>query len=79
MKYLRNPLSIRKLPNSALQSLVDKVTEKLLTWKGQLMQHSGCLTLIKTTLSAILVYMMTNLELLPWSIKALVKIMRAFL
>jgi hypothetical protein len=43
------------------------------------MQHSGCLTLIKTTLSAILVYMMTNLELLPWSIKALVKIMRAFL
>jgi hypothetical protein len=43
------------------------------------MQRSGQLTLIKTTLTAITVYLAISLGLPPWMIKALTKIMRAFL
>jgi hypothetical protein len=58
---------------------VDKVADKLPMWKGQLLQRTGRLTLIRTTLSAIPVFTTISLELLHWVIKALVKIMQAFL
>jgi hypothetical protein len=79
MKYLGIPLSLYKLPRLMLQPLVDRVTDRLPTWKGSLMHRSGDLTLIKTTLSAILVYTSIGIRLPPWLIKALQKIMKAFL
>jgi hypothetical protein len=79
MKYLGIPLSVKKLPKSAWQPLVDRVTDKLPIWKGNLMHRSGWLTLIKTPLTAIPVYTSINIGLPPWVIKALTKIMRAFL
>lgn len=43
------------------------------------MHHSGPLALIKSTLSAIPVHIAFNIKLPPWVIKALTKIMKAFL
>jgi hypothetical protein len=56
VKYLGMPLSVSKLPKTAWQPLVDRIVDRLLAWQGQLMHRSGCLTLIKTTLTATPVY-----------------------
>jgi hypothetical protein len=65
IKYLGAPISITKLLKSALQLLVDKMANKLPTWKGNLMNHSGHLALIKTILSAMSVYTAIILSLPP--------------
>jgi hypothetical protein len=79
IKYLGIPLSVSKLPKSALQPLVDQVVDKLPAWHGRLMHRSGQLTLIKTTLSAVPVYTSISLGLPQWLLKALKKVMKAFL
>jgi hypothetical protein len=79
IKYLGAPLSITKLLKSALQLLVDKMANKLPTWKGNLMNHSGHLALIKTILSAMSVYTAIILSLPPWLLRAFKKTMRVFL
>lgn len=79
IKYLGIPLSTHKLPKSALQPLVDQVADHLPIWKDNLMNRSGRLVLCKTTLSAIPIYISISMKLPPWTLKALEKIMKAFL
>jgi hypothetical protein len=79
IKYLGIPLLMTKLLRSALQSLVDQVADRLPTWRGQLMHPSGQLTLIRMTLSSMLVYTSNSLGLPPWMHKALQKIKKALL
>jgi hypothetical protein len=79
IKYLGISLSVSKLPRSSLQPLVDRVADKLLAWRGSLMHRSGRLTLIKTTLSVVLVYASINLGLPQWLHKAMQKVMKVFL
>jgi hypothetical protein len=79
IKYLGLPLSVKKLPRSTLQLLADKVADRLLTWQGKLMHQSGRLVLIKTTLSSIPIYTSISIELPPWLLKCLTKLMKAFL
>jgi hypothetical protein len=55
------------------------MADKLPTWHGHLMHRSGRLTLIKTTLAAIPVYMTISHALPMWVVKAFVKIFRVFL
>lgn len=62
IKYLGIPLSTSKLPKSALQPILDAVADRLPTWKGQLLHRSGRLTLIKTTLTAIPIHLIINLN-----------------
>jgi hypothetical protein len=50
LKYLGIPLSVHKLSKTTLHPLADRVADKLPTWKGSLMHHSGRLKLIKSTL-----------------------------
>jgi hypothetical protein len=66
-----------KLLKETFQPLVDRMADKLSAWKGHLMYRSGRLTLIKTTLAAMLVYTAINHG--AWVIKAFVKIFRGFL
>jgi hypothetical protein len=73
------PLSVFKLPRSSLQPIADKMAGNLPAWKGRLLHHSGCLTLIKTTLVAMLVYTAISIELPPWLRKAMESIMKGFL
>jgi hypothetical protein len=68
-----------QIPWHALQPLIDKVANHLSFWMGQLMNHSGRLALIKTTLSATSTHLAINLGLPPWFLKALEKIMKGFL
>jgi hypothetical protein len=52
--YLGIPLSVTKLPKLVLQPLIDKAVDRLPAWKQRLLHQSGRLTLIRTTISAIL-------------------------
>jgi hypothetical protein len=79
VKYLGIPLAVSKLPRSTLQPLVDKVVDKLPIWEGNLMNRSGRLELIKSTLSFILIYTSISMGLLAWTLKEIVKFMKAFL
>jgi hypothetical protein len=73
IKYLGIPLSVTKLPKAAL---VDRITDRLLMWKGWLMHHSGCLALIKSTLTSIPIYTLISIGMPTWMHNALQKIMR---
>jgi hypothetical protein len=52
---------------------------KFASWKSRLMHRSGHLTLIRTMLSAILVYTVFSHDLPPWLHEAFIKIFKAFL
>jgi len=54
--YLGIPLSIYKSRKCDLQYLVDKVVVGLPTWKAGLLTKAGRAVLVKTKMSAILVY-----------------------
>jgi hypothetical protein len=73
IKYLGILLSDTKLSWVAFQSLVDQVDDRPPTWKGRLLQCSGRLTLIKTTLHAIPIYVSISSQLPPWVVKVLEK------
>jgi hypothetical protein len=79
IKYLGIPLSFKKLPKTALQSLLDQVADKLPISKGRLMHRSGRLALIKTTMPVVPVYTSISVGLPPWLIKMFCKITSPFL
>jgi hypothetical protein len=79
IKYLGVPLSVWKLPKSSWQLLINTVAHRLPSWKGQLLNHSGRLELIRSTLTAMAIYTAICIGLRPWVIKALEKIVKAFL
>jgi hypothetical protein len=58
-------LSLKKPPKAVLQPLMDNMADKLPTWKAPLLQRSGRLTLIKTTLVVMPVYIAINIECPP--------------
>lgn len=62
-----------------LQPMVDCVANRLPTWKGKLMNQSGHLALIRSTLTAIPVHIAICIPLPAWVFRALEKIMKAFL
>jgi hypothetical protein len=55
------------------------MSDKIPTWKGKFMNRTGRLTLIKTTLLAMPLYTAINVEIPPWLIKGMTKLMKGFL
>jgi hypothetical protein len=74
-----DPPLYHKLLKLAFHPLIDKMADRLLAWKGNLMNWSGHLALIKTTLSAISIYTAISLKLQPWVINAMNCNMKGFL
>jgi hypothetical protein len=79
IKYLGLPLSNSKLSKLLLQTLVDRVTDKLPASKGRILHRSGRLTLIKMTLFVVLIYTSISISLPRWLLKATQRILKAFL
>jgi hypothetical protein len=79
IKYLGLPLSTSKLPRSTLQPLDDRIMDKLPAWKGRMLQRTGRLMLIKTTLCTIPVYTSISISLPGWLIMVIQEILKAFL
>lgn len=78
-KYLGVPLSLRKLPRSHIQLIIDKIARQLLGWKVDLLTRAGRKILVKYVLTSMLIYLIMALDLPPWALKAIDKIRRAFL
>ena len=70
-RYLGVPLFVHRLRCADEQDLVDKVAVRIPTWKGNLLNVAGRTTLVKVTLSAILVHTSIALCLSPWVIDSI--------
>ena len=78
-KYLGIPLSLKKLQKKDLQPLIDKVNDRLPSWKSRLLNKAGRAVLVKSVLTAIPTHTAMVVDLSPWAIKHIDKRRRVFL
>jgi hypothetical protein len=78
VQYLGLPLSLVRLSKRDLQPLVDKVAAHVPTWKAKLLERSGRLVLVNSTLSATPIHHMLALDLPPWFFSCVDKMLRGF-
>jgi hypothetical protein len=78
-KYLGMPLYFRQLRRVDFQPLIDKMANRLPTWRGRFLNKSGRLKLLNVVLSSLPTYMFTTFAPKKWLIKRLDKIRRGFL
>ena len=79
IRYLGIPLGIRQLSKNDLQPLIDKVANRLPTWKAGLLNKAGRATLIKSTLLAIPTHTALAVNLSPRVTKHIDSCRRSFL
>jgi hypothetical protein len=79
VKYLGIPLSIRRLSAASFQPLVDKIADKLPTWRASMMPRAGRLALIRAVLAAIPLHQLMVLSLDKKTLKQVNKVLRGFL
>jgi hypothetical protein len=77
--YLGVPLSSGRLSKAAMQPLVVKVANRIPAWKGRLLNRSGRLILVQSTLCAIPVHISMALKVAPWALKTITTLIRGFL
>lgn len=77
--YLGLPLHYKQLRRVDFQPLIDKMANRLPTWKGRFLNKAGRLKLLNTVLSSIPTYFLTAFALKKWLLKRLDKIRRGFL
>ena len=73
------PQSLKNLSKVDLDPLFAKFGNKTATWKGGLMAKSSRLVLLKSGLTALVIYMMTVHKLSAWALKRLVQLCHAWL
>lgn len=78
-RYLGIPLSLKRLHRADEQPLIDAVAARIPTWKASLLTKAGRVTLTKSTLSAIPVYLSIACCLLSWAIGQIDKRRLAFI
>jgi hypothetical protein len=79
ISYLGIPLTIHKPTAAQLQPLVERMADKLPTWKTRLMQQPGRLALIKAVLAAIPIHQLLALAPSKKTLKQLERVERGFL
>lgn len=68
IKYLGIPLHFDKLRREDRQPLIDALLAKMARWRGKLLSLLGRVTLVKTCLASIPVYMLTFFKFPKWAI-----------
>jgi hypothetical protein len=77
--YLGIPLTIHKPTSAQMQQMVDRVTARLPSWKANLMDKAGRLTMVKSVLGAIPIHQLLVLAPSKKTLRLIVKIERSFL
>ena len=70
-KYLGVPLHYAKLRREDIQPVVDKILKRVAGWKGRLLSYGGKLTLLKSCLASIPIYLMSVIKFPKWAIESL--------
>lgn len=73
-KYLGLPISNLKLRKSDILEWVEKIADRLPSWKASLLNLAGRTTLVKSVLSAIPVHLLIALNVPRWVVKTIDKI-----
>lgn len=68
IKYLGIPLHHDKLMKEDVQPLVDKILKRMAGWRGKLLSYAGKLTLIKSCLASIPVYLLSFFKFPKWAL-----------
>jgi hypothetical protein len=79
IKYLRLPLSVKKLTKPQLQPLIDHLADLLLTWKADLITRAGHATQVQFVFTVMIIYHATTLDLPRWAQKEIDKIWCGYL
>ncbi|CAO2206826.1 unnamed protein product [Urochloa humidicola] len=77
--YLGLPLHFRQLHRVEIQPIIDKMANRLPTWKGRFLNRAGRLKLLNTVLTSMPTYFLTAFAPKKWAIKQMDKIRRSFL
>ena len=72
--YLGLPLHIRPLRRVDFQPIIDKIVNRLPSWKAKFINKAGRLKLVNTVLSLIPVYFLTAFEPKKWVVKKIDKL-----
>jgi hypothetical protein len=77
--YLGVPLSPGRLPRAAMHTLVDKVANRIPSWKGRLLNRRDRLVLVQSTLCTIPVHISMALKVASWAVKTITTLIQGFL
>lgn len=69
IKYLGVPLHFDKLSRENLQFLIDKILARIAGWRGKLLSYLGKITLIKSCLASIPLYLLSFFKFPKWALK----------
>jgi hypothetical protein len=78
-KYLGLPLSVKKLSKNDFLALIDKIADYLPGWKATLMHPARRAILVRAVLTAVPIHHLIAVQCPKWVLKAMNKIIRAFL
>ena len=79
IKYLGVPLHYSKLKREHIQPVIDKMIKRIAGWKGRLLSSAGKLTLLKSCLASIPVYLLSVIKFPKWAIEHINSQMANFL
>lgn len=79
VKHLGLPLTDRKLTKAQLQPLINRLADLLPGWKAELMTRAGRAIQMQFIMVATIIYHAMALDLPPWAIRAMEKIMRNYI
>jgi len=78
-KYLGVPLSPHKLTKAQVQPIIEKIADRLPSWKANQLTKAGRSILVQAVLTSMVVYLLLALDLPSGSLQAIDKIRRGFL